>query len=296
MDTTRRDFLGWSAGALLAAGCSQPATTRPETDPNMSPPTELATARMPVVFVSHGAPTLALDARAGADFVRLAAALPRPRAVLAISAHWLDAPPTLGTRTPRPLLYDFGGFPDELYHVRYDAPAASDLAADLERRLPDLRRDDERPWDHGVWVPLVHMYPRHDVPVLQLSMPWRWTPQQMIDLGRRLTPLRDAGVLVLASGGAVHNLRRIDWNGSLTPPAWAANFEGWVRERLLARDLDALAAYRDRAPDLALAHPTDDHFVPLLVAAGAGADDTAVSFPISGFEFGSLSRLAVRFG
>jgi 4,5-DOPA dioxygenase extradiol len=260
----------------------------------MPTPSSSGTNALPILFVSHGAPTLALDARAGADFVRLGGALPRPKAVLVVSAHWLDAPATIGTRTQRELMYDFGGFAPELYRVRYDAPAAPALADELLRRVPTLRRDDERPWDHGVWVPLVHMYAKADVPVLQLAMPWRWTPKQMFELGRALAPLRDDGVLVLASGGMVHNLGRIDWDGG-KPPAWASNFEGWVREKLAANDIDALLAYREKAPDLKLAHPTDDHFVPLLVALGAGTG-AKVTFPIDGFEYGSLSRCAVRFG
>jgi 4,5-DOPA dioxygenase extradiol len=251
---------------------------------------------LPVVFVSHGAPTLALDAVSGADFARLAGDLPRPRAILVVSAHWLDSPPTIGTRTPRPLLHDFSGFPAELSQLRYDAPAAAALAADLERRLPALARDDERPWDHGVWVPLLHMYPRHDVPVLQLSMPYRWEPKRMFELGRQLAPFRGDGVLLLASGGAVHNLGRLDWHGGGEPPAWATEFERWLRECLLDGAFDELIAFRERAPSPALAHPTVDHFVPLLVAAGAGADAGPAQFPISGWEFGSLSRLAVRFG
>lgn len=251
---------------------------------------------MPVVFVSHGAPTLALDRVAGADFARLGAALPRPKAVLVVSAHWLDAPPTVGTRTQRPLLHDYAGFPQELEHVRYDAPAAGTLAEEMLRRLPQLAHAGERPWDHGVWVPLLHMFPRADVPVLQLSTPWRWRPRQLFELGGQLAPFADEGVLVLGSGGAVHNLRRLDWSGALPTPAWATSFEGWLRERLLARAFDDVVAYRERAPDLALAHPTDDHFVPLLVAAGAAsARSGAVTFPIEGFEYGSLSRLAVRF-
>lgn len=287
-EPNRRDFLRLSATALAAGACTQPHSNMTATpDPG---------ALLPVVFVSHGAPTLALDSVAGADFGRLAAAMPRPRAVLVVSAHWLDTPATLGTRTTRELFYDFSGFPDELYRVRYEAPAATDLADDLQRRLPGLARNDERPWDHGVWVPLVHMFPQHDVPVLQLSMPWRWTPRQMFELGQQLAPLRQEGVLVLASGGAVHNLGRLDWRGGDRPTAWAASFEGWLRERLRTGDVDGLLDYREKAPDLKLAHPTDDHFVPLLVAAGAGAAAGPVTFPIEGWELGSLSRLAVRFG
>jgi 4,5-DOPA dioxygenase extradiol len=256
-------------------------------------PTEI----MPVGFVSHGAPTLATDAVRGAEFTRWATTLGRPRAVLVVSAHWLDAPPTLGTTTTRELLYDFGGFPDELYHLRYAAPAAADLAAKLTTRLPGLHQDPARPWDHGVWVPLLHMLPAADVPVLQLSLPYEWSPRRLFDLGRQLGFLREDGVLVLGSGGMVHNLARLDWRGTNQPPAWATEFEGWVRERLIARDFDAIVAFRERAPAVRLAHPTDDHFLPLLVATGAAADRTgSVRFPIEGFEYGSLSRLAVQFG
>lgn len=256
-----------------------------------------ANQRMPVAFVSHGAPTLALDTVRGADLTRWAASMPRPSAVLVVSAHWLDTPPTIGTRERRPLLYDFSGFPDELHSLRYEAPAASDLAAELQARIPSLLRDDGRAWDHGVWVPLRHMFPAADVPVLQLSMPWRWPVRQMFALGRLLAPLRDQGVLLLASGGAVHNLGRLDWDDASPPPAWAVNFEGWLREMLVSTAFDDIVGFREHAPDLHLAHPTDDHFVPLLVALGAaGERHNPVTFPITGFEYGSLSRLAVQFG
>lgn len=283
----RRTFVRWTATAFAAgAGCRM--------DHTVTPPTSAA---MPVGFVSHGAPTLAVDAVRGPDLTRWAAAMPRPRAVLVVSAHWLDAPPTLGTTTTRELLYDFGGFPDELYRLRYAAPAATALAEALAARLPGLRRDPARPWDHGVWVPLLHMWPAADVPVLQLSLPYEWSPRRVFELGRQLAAVRDEGVLVLGSGGMVHNLGRLDWRGTGTPPTWATEFEAWVRERLAAGDFDAIVDFRTRAPALRLAHPTDDHFLPLLVAAGAAADRAAaVRFPIEGFEHGSLSRLAVQFG
>ena len=251
---------------------------------------------MPVAFVSHGAPTLATDALHGADFTEWALTLPPPRAVLVVSAHWLDAPATLGTVTPRELLYDFSGFPDALYDLRYPAPAAPELARELLQHLPFLRHDEVRPWDHGVWVPLLHMFPAADVPVLQISLPYAWSPAQLFLLGRQLAPLRDAGVLILGSGGMVHNLGRLEWGANPRPPAWATDFEGWVRERLAARSFDDVVAFREKAPAVRLAHPTDDHFLPLLVAMGAAADRPGgVTFPIAGFEYGSLSRLAVQF-
>ena len=281
----RRDFLHLSS-ASLAAACTSKA-------PPMQP-----AAPMPVVFVSHGAPTMALDPIAARDFGALGAALQEPKAILALSAHWLDAPPTIGTSATRELLHDYSGFPAELARVRHPAPGAPALAEEVRRLVADARHDDRRPWDHGVWTPLVHMNPEADVPVLQMSVPWSWAPARLHALGRSLAPLRRQGVLVLASGGMVHNLRALDWSGANpAPPAWALDFEGWVREQLLARDDDRLLSYRERAPALARAHPSDDHFVPLLVAAGAASEDSsAVAFPIEGFEMGSLSRLAVRWG
>jgi 4,5-DOPA dioxygenase extradiol len=292
----RRDFLRWSAAALAAASssCMQP-TSASQSVPAAAPAPTVP--RMPVGFVSHGAPTLAVDAVRGADLTRWAAAMPRPRAVLVVSAHWLDAPAALGTSTTRELLYDFGGFPRELYQLQYRAPAAAALAAELGARLPGLARVDARAWDHGVWVPLLHMYPDASVPVLQLSLPYAWSPQRLFDLGRSLAPWRDDGVLVLGSGGAVHNLGALDLGGDAPPPAWATAFEAWLRERLQQSAVDEIVAFRERAPGLRRAHPTDDHFLPLLVALGAASERPGpVDFPVQGFEHGSLSRLAVQWG
>ncbi|MCA9207298.1 MAG: dioxygenase, partial [Planctomycetales bacterium] len=195
------------------------------------------------------------------------------------------------------LLYDFHGFPPELYRMRYDAPAAAQLADELQQRIPGIARDDRRPWDHGVWVPLLHVFPQADVPVLQLSLPSAGPAADLLELGRRLAPLRDEGVLLLGSGGAVHNLGGLDWRGTAPPPAWATEFEAWLRERVAARAFDDLADWRALAPGAALAHPTPEHYLPLLVVAGAAIDDPdPPRFPIEGFEFGSLSRLAIEFG
>lgn len=250
---------------------------------------------MPVGFVSHGAPPLALDHEKGRDLRRWADALPRPAAVLVVSAHWDHTPVRVGTASTRPLLYDFGGFPDELRRLEYPAPGAPELATRVAERL-DAGRDDDRPWDHGVWVPLLHMYPDADVPVLQVSLPGRLPARELLELGARLAPLRDEGVLVLGSGGAVHNLRELDWRDESPPPAWATDFEQWATAALRAGDLDRLASFRD-VPSSRLAHPTPEHFQPLLVAAGAASRGTHdASFPVEGFEYGSLSRLAVQLG
>lgn len=306
---TRRMFLGTAMGAAVAtgligagalSGCKGDAmkasSLNSESGLNMS-----TRPRMPVGFVAHGAPTLAVDARKGADLQRWAAEMPRPGAILVISAHWENAPVTIGTTRTRELMYDFYGFPRELYEIRYDAPGAPELAARIESMLAatpsvgPIARED-RPLDHGVWVPLLHMAPDASVPVLQLSMPSRLGPTALFELGRALAPLRDEGVLILGSGNLVHNLRQLDWRGNTTP-SWAEEFDQWSRDIVAAGDLDSLVDYRNKAPGLRIAHPTEEHFQPVLVAAGAASIDGApASFPVEGFEFGSISRRCVQFG
>lgn len=279
----------------LAAGATAAAALACVGADDRAPGTSTA---MPALFVSHGAPSLALDHVAGADLARLGAALPRPRALLVVSAHWEDTPIALGTVEPRALFHDYGGFAPELREVRYDAPTAPDLAARVRGLLAGVPGGvtdvPSRPWDHGVWVPLVHLTPRADVPLLQVSLPSQLTPGQLIEVGRRLAPLRAEGVLVVGSGGAVHNLREVTWDGTAPPPRWALDFEAWLREHVARFDLDTLAAVRERAPALRRAHPTEEHLLPLYVALGAAADRTpTVSFPVQGFELGSLSRLTI---
>lgn len=255
-----------------------------------------ANIRMPVAFVSHGAPTLALDQEKGAELRRWSGRMPRPKALLVVSAHWEDTPLALGTSQPRGLLYDFGGFAKALYQLRYDAPGAPGLSARVAELLgaPPLRED--RMWDHGVWVPLLHMYSEAELPLLQISLPSRGKTSDLFAIGQLLRPLRDEGVLILASGGMVHNLGRIAWDRDNAPENWAKEFEDWAKRSLVARDVDALIDMESQAPALRSAHPTLEHILPLLVAVGAATDDDAVQFPIEGFEYGNLSRTAVQFG
>jgi 4,5-DOPA dioxygenase extradiol len=164
----------------------------------------------------------------------------------------------------------------------------------LLRAEGPVARDPERGLDHGAWVPLLWMYRQADAPVLPLSLPTQ-DPAALLRIGRALAPLRDEGVLILGSGNVVHNLRRLSGRDGAATPAWAAEFDRWVEETLLRRDLDALADYRRRAPGPDLAHPTKEHFVPLLLAAAAGSTTTGpVTFPVTGFEFGSISRRCVQ--
>ena len=255
--------------------------------------------RLPVGFVSHGAPPLALDAARGGDLRRWGEALPRPAALLVVSAHWEATPPALGATETRALIHDYSGFDPRLSDVRYPAPGAPQLAervtALLEAGDVPVRATD-RGQDHGVWVPLVHLFPDADVPLLQLSLPSRLEPRALLAIGERLRPLREEGVLLLASGGLVHDLRRIDWSERSAPPVWATAFEAWARRALVEHDRDALADWRRAAPDSHGAHPTAEHFLPLLVAAGAAEPDEPVTFPVSGFEYGSLSRTSAQLG
>ena len=253
--------------------------------------------RFPTGFVGHGAPTNALNGARGETWRRWSQALPSPTAILSISAHYEQAPPSLGATTTAPLIYDFWGFPDPLYQIDYPAPGAPEVARRVEALLTtetNVVREEDRGLDHGTWVPLLHMYPAADVPVFQLSLPWTNDPRKMFELGRKLAPLRDEGVFILGSGNLVHNLRAADWSNGPTPE-WAAEFDNWITE-VLAEDREQdLQDYRDN-PLAGICHPTQEHFVPLLVAAGAASEHDEVSFPIEDFELGSLSMRCVQFG
>jgi 4,5-DOPA dioxygenase extradiol len=253
---------------------------------------------MPVAFVAHGAPLLALEAAKGAELREWASSMPRPRAIVAISPHWQTRDPTIGTTTTLPLLYDFSGFPPELYTIQYPAPGAPDVAKRLEQLLAKVTigKSPDRKLDHGVWVPALHMYPEADVPIVQLSLPRR-EPPELFELGRMLAPLVDEAVLLFCTGVLVHNLRSVDFGEGAPTPPWALEFDAWCADALARRDYDALVDFRVRAPKRAMAHPTEEHFLPLLVAAGAASTKSrAASFPIVGFEYGSLSRRCVQFG
>lgn len=298
----RRRFLGavmiGGPLALAAAslGLDDGDTSRSEKEKTLFPPS--GTSRMPVSFVGHGSPMLAVDPVKGADLRRWGQRLARPSAVLMVSAHWQDAPITLSATRPVELVYDFYGFPDALYQLRHDAPPAPALADRVEALLEGKRiRRSERGLDHGAWVPLVHLDPEAKIPVLQVSMPISSSPDELLAMGRALAPLRDEGIWIVGSGNLVHNLRRVDFAERSAPPAWAAEFDGWVKDALDRGDVDALADHRNRAPGSQLAHPTDEHYRPLLVTLGAaGADLGKLKYEIEGFEFGSISRRSLSLG
>jgi 4,5-DOPA dioxygenase extradiol len=262
---------------------------------------EFIDRRIPAVFLSHGAPPLADDPVWTRELAEWSASLRRPSSILVISAHWEEEPLTLGATAPVPLYYDFWGFPQKYYEVTYSAPGAPQLATEVHRLLSDAGYrsfdDPSRGLDHGAYVPLVEMYPDADIPVLQVSMP-TLDPKKLFEIGRRLAPLRDQGVLILGSGFATHNLRevRMDRPAYEDPPAWSEEFDDWLGQQIAANDVDALLDFAVRAPAAGVAHPRTEHFAPLFVALGAAADggDSGQTV-VDGFWFG-LSKRSLQFG
>jgi 4,5-DOPA dioxygenase extradiol len=251
---------------------------------------------MPVMYLSHGAPPLADDVVWTDQLARWSSDLPRPTAILVISAHWEEAPLTLGATTTVPLTYDFWGFPERYYQVTYEAPGAPELAGKVRQLLSTPQHSvhdaPSRGLDHGAYVPLVEMFPEADVPTLQISMP-TLDPMALYDIGRRLRPLRDEGVLILGSGFTTHNLRLMDMSrGAEAPPAgWSSEFDDWADRAIADRDIDALIDFLHRAPAAQIAHPRTEHFAPLFVSLGASMDDlTTSNAVIDGFWYGLSKR------
>jgi 4,5-DOPA dioxygenase extradiol len=255
-------------------------------------------SRLPAIFVSHGSPMLALDpGETGAFWHELGASLPRPTAVLCVSAHWMTNIPAASLAERPETIHDFYGFPEPMYEIEYPAPGAPKLA---ERAVELVQKaglpaalDPERGLDHGAWVPLRSIYPAADVPITQLAVQPRRDARWHFGLGAALAPLRDAGVLVLASGGATHNLRETDRRGGPTPE-WARAFDDWLAAAIAGGDAEAVLDWQQAAPNAARAHPSDEHFLPLFVAMGAGGG--AGERIHAGFTNASLSMAAFRFG
>lgn len=255
---------------------------------------------MPALYLSHGAPPLADDPWWPAQLAAWSAQLPRPKAVLIVSAHWEEAPLALGATATMPLVHDFWGFPQHYYQVRYPAPGAPELAERIRRTLRTTGTPvvdiPDRGLDHGAYVPLVEMFPDADIPVLQISMP-TLDPRRLHETGRRLAPLREEGVLIVGSGFFTHNLAALRQRDG-RPPAWSVEFDDWGRRALEAQDLDALFDFAHKAPAGRLAHPRTEHFAPLFVTLGAadapGQLDTGRSV-IDGFWMG-LAKRSVQFG
>lgn len=254
---------------------------------------------LPSLFISHGSPMLALEPGAsGPALARLAASLPRPRAVLVVSAHWESPGMLVGNAAQPDTWHDFYGFPPALYAVDYPAPGAPQLAEEVLAQLRaaglEAQLDPQRPRDHGAWVPMRLMYPQADIPVLQVSLPSRLGPAFQQQVGRALAGLRESGVLLVGSGSITHNLRELDWHAgpeSITP--WALEFRDWMAERLASDDEAALLNYRRQAPYAERSHPSDEHLLPLYFARAAGGPTFSVAH--AGFTLGALGMDIYRF-
>lgn len=258
--------------------------------------------RMPVVFAGHGSPmNLAHDNQWSRGFAQLRHYVPRPSAILAISAHWYVNGSYLTSNQHPATIHDFGGFPDALYRIEYPAPGAPELAEQVREILGTSQAQLTEDWglDHGVWSVLYWMYPETDIPVVQLSIDRKLEVRQHYEIGRSLVGLRDQNTLIIASGNIVHNLadafRQMRF-GSATTPEWASRFDESVKRALLAHDIETLLSLYPETADARLAHPTPDHWLPLIYAAGASSADDRVRFSNEGFDLGSLSMRNVIFG
>ena len=240
---------------------------------------DLVNDRMPALYIGHGAPPLLDDPVWSGELRSLAAGLPRPKAVLIVSAHWESAPLALSASGPgTELVYDFGGFDAKYYRMRYDTPDATALAERIIRMMPDterVHRHGSRGLDHGAWVPLTIMFPEADIPVLQMSLPTQ-DPYQLLALGTRLRDLRDEGVLIIGSGFITHGLPFLrDFRIEAEAPGWSKDFDLWAADALSRGDVAELASFKSKAPGMPYAHPTVEHYTPLFVTLGAATDPEA---------------------
>jgi 4,5-DOPA dioxygenase extradiol len=293
----RRDILRSLAGlplVTIAAFGRERETMTTEAENARNQPGEM----MPVIFAAHGAPILLEDAAWMGELASWANAMPQPKSILMVSAHWEEKPTTLGATRTVPLVYDFYGFPEQYYQTQYPSPGAPDLGTRVRELLKQrgiaVADDPDRGLDHGAYVPLVAMYPDADVPVLQISIPGL-DARELLRLGQALAPLRREGVLVFGSGFLTHNMQYAFRRGT---PEWAREFDRWAEETLMRFDVDALADFQTRAPAAHIALPTWEHYAPILVAAGAASgEQPRVSFPIAGWWMdGAFTKRSVQFG
>lgn len=253
------------------------------------------TQRYPVLFVGHGSPMNGVEenvfSRGWSD---LGKTLPKPKAILMVSAHWLTSQTGVDVSERPKTIHDFYGFPEELYALTYPAPGAPLLARGAKELLSGHHPgEEEYGLDHGAWIVLRRMYPEADVPVFQLAIDFTKTGAHHYEIGRTLAPLRERGVLIMGSGNIVHNLRNIDWKPDAKPFDWASAFDEKVKMLVLEGKHEELCAYETLGPSVKLAVPTPDHYYPLLYVLGAGGKDARVSFSIEGITHGSISMRTV---
>ena len=252
--------------------------------------------KMPALYIGHGAPMLLDDPLWTSQLRDIAGKIERPKAILIVSAHWESAPITLSNaQANSPLVYDFSGFDRKFYEMTYNSPDATELAAKIAAIMPksETVHQSNRGLDHGAWVPLRVMYPDADIPVLQMSMPTS-DPGSLMEIGKRLQPLRDEGVLIIGSGFLTHGLPYIrDWSIDAAAPSWSSEFDHWAAQALAKGDVDTLAGYRDLAPGVRYAHPTVEHFTPLFITLGAATDSSAAPETLIEGYFMGLSKRSI---
>jgi 4,5-DOPA dioxygenase extradiol len=255
---------------------------------------------MPTIFFGHGNPMNAISRNSYTEgWATVGRSVPRPKAILSISAHWYISGCAVTVNPAPRTIHDFGGFPKELYEVQYPAPGSPQLARRVKDLLSPASVELDESWglDHGTWSVLTHLFPNTDIPVVQLSIDKRQPPEFHYDLGKRLSSLREEGVLIVGSGNLVHNLHTYAWGEKGTDAYdWAVRFENQVRELLLKGDDDRIVAYEALGRDAMLSVPTPDHYLPLLYILGLRKEIDRISFPVQGVDGGSISMLAVRLG
>ena len=252
---------------------------------------------MPSLFISHGAPSIAIEQD---DFTRAVASfgqsLRSARAIAVVSAHWQARSVRVNAVAHPETIYDFGGFSPELYKIRYDAPGDPALAREISALLGNAPLEETRGWDHGLWVPFRILLPDANVPIVEIAQPNPTTPAELLSIGQALAPLRDRGIVIAGSGGIVHNLRAIHLADKSAPvDDWAKQFDDWFATHLGSRDFETLTRYRDLAPHANLAVPTPEHFEPLFVALGASRDTDKLTTIYEGFYYGNLSMRTFAF-
>jgi 4,5-DOPA dioxygenase extradiol len=249
------------------------------------------TMTMPSLFISHGAPSIAIEQD---DFTRAVASVGKTlagaRAIVVVSAHWQARSVRVNAVAHPETIYDFGGFSPELYKIRYDALGDPALANEIAALLGGAPLEETRGWDHGLWVPMRILLPDANVPIVEIAQPHPTTPAELLGIGQTLAPLRERGIVVAGSGGIVHNLRAIHLAEKKAPvDDWAKEFDDWFATNLTARDFDTLTRYRDLAPHATLAVPTPEHFEPVFVALGASRETDKLTTIYEGFHYGNLS-------
>jgi 4,5-DOPA dioxygenase extradiol len=300
MNTPQAGFIPSAVVQILATLPSVPFSPSATLPPENGRRRNHAMNRMPVLFVSHGSPMFAVEpALAGPQLRKLGKELPRPRAVLVLSPHWITRNVQVSIAAQPETIHDFGGFPEVLYTIQYPAPGAPDVAA---RALELLNADgwnatpSQRGLDHGAWVPVRHLYPDADVPVFQVSMPHTLDAAAAVRLGRSLAPLASEGVLIIGSGSITHNLFEFRQNVGAAGAAYATEFVDWARRSVRSHDEHALVDYLHSAPHAERAHPTPDHYLPLPFAFGAADSKAPVEVIDGGMTYGTLAMDAYVFG